>query len=75
MQVRMRVSISGTRNGEPWPGLGQLVELPEAEALHMLNAGMAEAVAEPEVVETADVKLAAETRPAPRRPRSRKATD
>jgi hypothetical protein len=75
MQVRMRVSISGTRNGEPWPVVGQVIDLPGHEAVHMVNAGMAAVVVEPEPVETATAEVAAETRPAPRKTRSRKPSD
>ncbi|KAB8162925.1 hypothetical protein FH609_004140 [Streptomyces sp. 3MP-14] len=42
MRVRMKVQLSGTRNGRPWPGRGEGVELPEGEARKLLGAGMAE---------------------------------
>lgn len=34
----VRIPISGTRNGEPWPAPGERIDLPEAEALDYLNA-------------------------------------
>jgi len=37
----MRVSISGTRNGVDWPPKGSVVDLPDAEAVDMLNGGLA----------------------------------
>jgi hypothetical protein len=42
MQVRMKVTLSGTRDGETWPPRGELVDLPDAEATHMVRAGLAE---------------------------------
>lgn len=42
MRVRMKVTISGTRDGQPWPERGGLVDLPDAEAEHMISAGLAE---------------------------------
>lgn len=44
MQVRMKVQLSGTRDGSPWPGIGGTVDLPEEEAAQMCAAGMAETV-------------------------------
>ena len=44
MKVIMRVNISGTRNGIEWPPMGETVELPDAEAVDLLNARMAEPV-------------------------------
>jgi len=41
MQVKLLVDISGTRNGEPWPGRGESVDLPEDEARAMIAVGMA----------------------------------
>lgn len=46
MRVRMLVSLTGFRNGQPWPPRGEFVELPEAEAADMVNSGHA-APAEP----------------------------
>lgn len=42
MQVRMRVTISGTRDGQSWPERGGVVELPEEEATHLVAVGLAE---------------------------------
>jgi hypothetical protein len=44
MQVRMKVTISGTRNGEPWPERGGIKELPDGEAEYMISVGLAERV-------------------------------
>lgn len=51
MRVRMRHQMSGTRAGESWPAPGEEVDLPDDEAVTLLNNRMAEAVegdAEPE---------------------------
>lgn len=58
MKVKMLVSISGTRNGDDWPPAGGEIDLPDNEAIDLLNARLAAPV---EVaVETADA-------PSPRR--------
>ena len=41
MRVVMKSAISGTRNGLDWPGLGGSVDLPDAEARSMIEAGLA----------------------------------
>ncbi|MFJ3704859.1 MULTISPECIES: hypothetical protein [unclassified Streptomyces] len=40
--------MSGTRDGEPWPAKGGIVDLPDDEAKHLIAAGLAK---EPEVEE------------------------
>jgi hypothetical protein len=59
MQVRLRAAISGTRNGQPWPPSGHTVDLPDAEAVALIRARMAEPVGE-QPVETAAVVTVAE---------------
>lgn len=54
MKVRMLVHMSGTRNGQPWPSKGEPVDLPAAEAAHLVSAGIAEEVGD----EAADVEAA-----------------
>lgn len=44
MRVKMIVQLSGTRDGKPWPGRGETVDLPDEEAAAMCAAGMAETV-------------------------------
>jgi hypothetical protein len=44
VKVRLLVNISGTRDGEDWPQLGETADLPAEEAASMIAAGMAEAV-------------------------------
>jgi len=42
MKVRMKASISGTRNGQPWPPRGAVAELPDDEAEQLLWLDLAE---------------------------------
>jgi hypothetical protein len=53
VKVRLIVPISGTRNGKDWPAVGGVVDLPNDEAAHMLNARQAEPVVDEAPVETA----------------------
>jgi len=41
MRVRMRVAISGSRNGEDWPPAGGEIDLPDEEAAHLIAQGLA----------------------------------
>ena len=45
MKIRMRVSVSGTRNGQDWPPPGSVIDLPDDEAADYCANGMAEPVA------------------------------
>lgn len=55
MLVRMRVDVSGTRDGEPWPQRGSVLELPDHEAAHYCQVGLAEPVTTFGEVQTATV--------------------
>jgi hypothetical protein len=44
MRVKMKVQVSGTRDGLPWPDRGETVDLPDEEAAQLCAAGMAETV-------------------------------
>jgi len=44
MKVVMRISISGSRNGAPWAKAGEVADLPDAEAEHLLSLGHAKPV-------------------------------
>jgi len=46
MKVRLVSAISGTRDGKPWPAAGEEIDLPDAEAVAMLQNGSAKAVGE-----------------------------
>lgn len=70
MKVRMKVDVSGTRNGRDWPRRGEIADLPNAEAVDMINAGMADPVTGKGAkgdVETATAPADEETRAAPRK--------
>lgn len=65
MKVKLKVQLSGTRDGVPWPAIGSVVELPAAEARDMVTSGTADTVndsdaPEPVVMVPADVKEATE---------------
>ncbi|MGW0579630.1 hypothetical protein ACWD25_27525 [Streptomyces sp. NPDC002920] len=51
MRVRMKVDISGARNGEPWPVRGEITELPDDEAESLCISGMAVPVTDDDVEE------------------------
>lgn len=75
MRVRMKVTISGTRDGKPWPERGGTVDLPDDEAKQMVAAGLAEddndedqAQAETPVEETAANPAQPETATPRRKP-------
>lgn len=46
MRVRMKVSVSGARNGVPWPPIGEVVDLPDHEGAALCDANLAEPVAD-----------------------------
>ena len=61
MKVRMAVSMSGTRGGEAWPGVGEELVVGDEEGAQLCAAGLAEPVAEKPKAEKA-VAPKAETR-------------
>lgn len=46
VKVKMRVHITGTRNGAHWPEPGGVIDLPDNEAADMCAQGYAEPVAQ-----------------------------
>ena len=42
--IKLKVNISGTRDGVEWPAAGCSVDLPDVEAAQMVAAGLASAV-------------------------------
>jgi hypothetical protein len=46
MKVRMKVGVSGTRNGEDWPGPGGELEVDDEEGAQLCASGLAEPVVE-----------------------------
>ncbi|AKN71232.1 hypothetical protein QR97_27890 [Streptomyces sp. PBH53] len=72
MRVRMKVTLSGTRDGEAWPPRGELVDLPDAEAADMVAAGLAEKPGEDAPrVEEATAPEAETSTPSRRKPSAR----
>jgi hypothetical protein len=69
MKVRMKLQISGNRDGVVWPPAGEVKELPDHEAARLCASGLAEPVTdEPEKrVEKAVVADRAEHRAAPKK--------
>jgi len=62
VKVKMKVYISGTRDGVPWPLPGGVVDLPDAEAARLCANGSAVPVAEEKAEEKAVVSDDAEKR-------------
>lgn len=81
MRIRMKVQLSGSRNGQAWPQPGSAIDLPDGEAARLCGAGLAEPASDevetatPPPAETVTVPTA-ETSTAPepetRRGRTRK---
>lgn len=71
MKIRMKVDISGTRNGEPWPAKGEIIDLPADEAQSLIDGNMAETIAKTKT-ETAAVEPAEETAVVKRTTKARK---
>lgn len=67
MRVVMRLSISGTRNGETWPQRGSEVDLPDDEAESLIAQGMAEAAAERATIEPPAERSVARREPVKRK--------
>lgn len=44
MKVKMNTQLSGTRDGADWPAVGEVADLPEAEATDLIAAGLASAI-------------------------------
>lgn len=61
MKVNLKVSVSGLRDGKPWPDRGETVDLPDDEAAQMIAAGQAEPVEKPKP-EKATARSSAEKR-------------
>jgi hypothetical protein len=65
--VKMRVGVSGLRDGVPWPPVGGTIDLPASEALHLFEQRMADPVHDPEsgveraVVDESDVEMRLDT--------------
>lgn len=54
MKVRTKLYISGTRNGEPWPAVGTVMDVTDVEGADLCAAGLAVPVVEPAAETTTD---------------------
>jgi hypothetical protein len=52
MRIEMRAQLSGTRDGAEWPAPGQVIDLPEDEALLLVAGGLAVPLADAPAVST-----------------------
>lgn len=59
MKIKMKIQITGTRNGVSWPPPGGEVDLPDREAAKLVDAGFAT----PVVDKDADVEKRGPGRP------------
>lgn len=58
MKVRMKVQISGTRDGETWPQIDEELTVSDDEGASLCSQGFAEPVAAPEQPRKAVAKKA-----------------
>lgn len=76
MKIEMCTRISGTHNGEDWPSIGEVIDLPDEEARDMIAAGLARAAEtatapEPETPEVEVEEPETATAPEPEKKRRR----
>lgn len=69
MKVRMKVGISGTRDGVPWPGIGEILDTDPREAAELVQLGHADPV-ETEADDASSVDPGTPAKAAPRRRRT-----
>lgn len=62
MHVRMKVEVSGTRNGRKWPPRGAVVEVGDDEGAQLCAAGLAAPVVDDKVETTVPSTEDVETR-------------
>jgi len=65
MKVRIKVQPTGCINGQVWPKVGEIVDLPKAVAADMQRVGNVEPVADEPKVPEVKPEPKKETRPAP----------
>lgn len=58
----MKINISGSRDGQDWPPIGECIVVPDAEGADLCGLGYAEPVAETPKPEKATPRKAAEKR-------------
>lgn len=53
MRVKLIFRIEGTRDGEPWPSIGGIIDVPNDEAMNLISHGYAIPAPTPQVQERA----------------------
>lgn len=66
MKVTMRVRISGTRDGVDWPGIGESIDVPDAEGADLCAQGYAVPAGAPQPEDARASEALVETRKTPR---------
>lgn len=61
MKVKMLIEISGTIDGQPWPGRGETADLPDHIASDLIGNGHAIAIGKDDTIETAAIDSVEET--------------
>lgn len=56
MRVRLTYKLDGLRNGEPWPVVGGVIDVPTSEAINLISHGYAVPVPLPQEQERAVVE-------------------
>lgn len=65
MRVTLTAPISGLRDGEPWPAVGESIDLPADEAEQLVRLGVATEGKPAKSTEVADAPPAGEVADAP----------
>lgn len=74
MKVQIKVRPTGAYNGQPWPQIGEQIELPDHVAVGMLASGLVTAVAIEEPVEQRPAPVAGQETAVKRSARKRAAS-
>lgn len=74
MKVQIKVRPTGAYNGQPWPQIGEQIELPDHVAVGMLASGLVTAVAIEEPVEQRPAPVAGQETSVKRSARKRAAS-
>lgn len=72
MRVTMKAQVSGLRDGEPWPPVGGVIDVPDDEAVSLIAQSLATDDATDEAAEPADDQADAPAEPAKKAYRPRK---
>jgi len=58
MKVKIKIQVSGARNGQPWPERGVVVDWPDDEAASLVHAGIAAELTEDDLRALAEAEKA-----------------